>query len=177
MPSICVRRSRTRGCCRDCIRELRAAGARSAGPGGRAFLAAVLMLGSPLTAAVSNVLVKKWGEGIHPINLVAVPMLATGAVMGALAWLTERGRLVRLDAEAVGALLYLSILGSAFTFTVYYWLLERVAATRLSVITLVMPIVAVATGTLFLGEPLSIVTVTGSVLILLGVGMTLRARA
>ncbi len=139
--------------------------------GERSALAAFVMLGSPLGAAVSHVLVKKWGSGIHPINLVAVPMLATGVLMGVVAWLVEGGRSFRFDGRTVAMLLYLAVLGSAFTFTVHYWLLERIAATRLSVITLAIPVVAVLVGTVFLGEPLTLRTGAGALLVLSGVGI------
>ena len=88
--------------------------------------AALVMLVSPLVSAVASVVVKRWGSDVHPLSLSAVPMLIAGVVMGAVALLVERDRPLVFDARSVGALLYLAVLGSAVTFTIYYWLLARV---------------------------------------------------
>lgn len=139
-------------------------------------LPALVLLISPLVAAIAHVCAKKWGSGIHPLNVITVPMLATGGIMGALAVLFERGRTFELDGQAVFAVLYLSIMGSALTFSLYFWVLERVAATRLALITLVVPVVAVAVGTLLLEEPFSGRAAAGVALVLTGVAAGTRRR-
>lgn len=136
--------------------------------------AAFVFLASPVAAAVAHVLVKRWGWGLHPVNIVKAPMLATGILVLLLSRLVEADRALSLDAAPVGALIYLTIPGSVVTFTLYYWLLERVAATRLSLITLGFPVVAVAVGAAFLGEPVTARTGLGAALVLLGVGLAMR---
>jgi len=74
------------------------------------------MLASPILSAVSTVAIKRWGEGVHPVSLSAVPMGMTAVVMGAVALATERNRPMTLDATSVGALVYLAVFGSAVTF-------------------------------------------------------------
>lgn len=140
-----------------------------AGPG--VAVAAAVTLISPIAAAVSHVAVKKWGSGFHPIQLATVPMLATGVLVGILALVIERQRPIVLDARSVGALVYLSVFGSVVTFTLYYWVLARVAATRVSLITYVIPIVALAIGTLLLDEPWTVWTFAGSGLVIAGVAL------
>jgi drug/metabolite transporter (DMT)-like permease len=44
--------------------------------------AALVMLVSPVVSAVASVVVKRWGGGVHPLSLAAVPMLIAGLVMG-----------------------------------------------------------------------------------------------
>jgi drug/metabolite transporter (DMT)-like permease len=139
------------------------------------IVASFVMLGSPMAAAVAHVQVKKWGQGLHPLNLAGVPMLAGGIAAGLVALLMERQRAFTFDARAVGAVLYLAIAGSAVTFTVYYWLLGRVPASRLALITYGIPVVAVMIGTLGLGEPMTVQTLAGSALVIGGVGVALRA--
>ena len=138
--------------------------------------AALVMLGSPLAAALSSVAVKRWGGGIHPLSLSAIPMLGAGAGMGAVAFLVERHRPVVFDARSVGALLYLAILGSAVAFTVYYWLLARASATRVALMSYLIPIVAVAVGALAFQEPLRLRLLAGSALVLAGVVAVSRRR-
>jgi drug/metabolite transporter (DMT)-like permease len=134
------------------------------------------MLVSPLVSALATVAIKRWGTGVHPLSVSAVPMLFTGVVMGALALVFERGRPVVLDGRSVGAILYLAVLGSAVTFTVFYWLLARVTATQLALISYVIPVVALAVGAVLFAEALRPRILAGSALILVGVVLVGRQR-
>lgn len=138
--------------------------------------AALVMLVSPLVSAVASVAVKRWGGGVHPLSLAAVPMLMAGLVMGGVALLVERDAKLVFDARSVGALLYLAVLGSAVTFTVYYWLLARLPATRLALMSYLIPVVAVIVGALLFDEPLRPRLVAGSALVLAGVVIVSRRR-
>ena len=137
---------------------------------------AFVMLVAPLASAMASVVVKRWGEGVHPLSLAAVPMLFAGVVMGAVALLVERHLRVVFDARSVGALLYLAILGSAVTFTIYYWLLANMPATRLALMSYLIPIVAVAVGARLFDEPLRPRLLAGSALVLTGVVIVNRRR-
>ncbi len=139
--------------------------------GQQAVTASIVFLLSPLAAAVANVVVKRWGKGVHPLSLTAPPMAATAVIMGVLAVIFERGRQLSFDASSVGALLYLAIAGTAVTFFLYFWLLDRLPATRLSLITYGIPVVAVTVGTLGLGEPFTGRMLMGSGLVLAGVSL------
>jgi drug/metabolite transporter (DMT)-like permease len=136
-------------------------------------VAAAIMLASPVLSSMSAVAVKRWGAGIHPVSLAAVPMGATAAIMAVAAFATERERTVRLDAVSVGALVYLAVFGSAVTFSLYYWLMAEVRATRLSLIAYAIPVVAVAVGALFLDEPVTPRMLAGSLLVVLGVAFAM----
>lgn len=138
--------------------------------------AAAVFLISPLVSAIASVAVKKWGAGIHPVSLTAVPMGMASAITGVLALGFERDRALRFDAVSVGAILYLAVLGSAFTFTVYYWLMKHLPATRLALIAYTIPVVAVFVGAVFLDEPLTGRVLAGSVLVLGGVALAVRGQ-
>jgi len=140
-----------------------------------AFAAAVFML-SPFVSAVSSVLVKKWGAAIHPISLSAMPMAVAAVVMTGMALLFERHRPIAWTRGSIGALAYLAVVGSAFTFTVYYWLLRHVKASRVALIAYATPVVAVATGVIFLNEPMTSRVVLGGALVIAGVAFTAKSR-
>ena len=142
--------------------------------GAKARVASLVFLISPFVSAAANVLVKRWGSGIHPLSLTAVPMGLTGILMGVMAALFERGESVTFDSVAVGALFYLAIPGTVVAFLIFFWLLQRLPATRLSLITYGVPVVAVIVGSLFLGEPLSTRILVGTALVLGGVVMAIR---
>jgi drug/metabolite transporter (DMT)-like permease len=138
--------------------------------------AAFVMLVSPLVSALATVVIKRWGSAVHPLSLSAVPMLFAGCVTGVVALLVERHRPLVFDARSVGALLYLAVLGSAVTFTVYYWLLARVGATQVALVSYSIPIVAVVVGAVLFDEPLRPQLLAGAALILAGVVMVGRRR-
>jgi drug/metabolite transporter (DMT)-like permease len=138
--------------------------------------AALVMLVSPVVSAVASVVIKRWGSDVPPLSLAAVPMLIAGVVMGAVALLVERHRPLVFDARSVGALLYLALLGSAVTFTIYYWLLARVKATQVALMSYLIPIVAVAVGAVLFDEPLRPRLLAGSALVLAGVVIVSRRR-
>lgn len=144
--------------------------------GPKTELAAGVLLLSPVVSAMSSVLVKKWGASIHPISLAAMPMAVAAVVMTVLALLFERHRPAVWTRASAGSLAYLAVVGSAVTFTVYYWLLRRVRASRVALIAYATPVVAVATGVLFLHEPLTSRFVLGGALVIAGVAFSAKSR-
>jgi drug/metabolite transporter (DMT)-like permease len=142
--------------------------------GGQVARAAAVMLIAPVCAALSNVAVKRWGGSIHPLSIGAVPMAITAVLMGAFSRLVESGRPVTFNTVTVLSLLYLALIGSAIPFTLYFWLLRNESATGLSMINYATPVLAVAVGTLFLGEQVTPRIIVGTALVLLGVGLALR---
>ncbi len=142
------------------------------GPG--VALAAVVILAAPLTSSVTSVVIKRWGQGVHPFSLTAVPMGLTAGVMGAVSLAAEPVRAIPVNATTVGTLIYLGIFGSALTFTLYFWMLSHMPATRLSLMTYIIPVVAVLVGTVFLDEPFTPRILAGSVLVLAGVALAVQ---
>lgn len=142
--------------------------------GSKVLLAAAVLLVSPVSAAFGSVVVKRWGEGVHPLSISAVPMALTGVLMGALALAVESDRAVTFDTRSVLALLYLALVGSALPFTLYFWLLKYQAASRLALINYATPVVAVAVGSLVLDEPFTLRVLLGAALVVGGVAVAVR---
>jgi len=145
-----------------------------AGPGVRH--AALVLLTAPLASAIAYVATKRWGKAIPPLSLTAVPMAMTAVVVGGLAAVVERGRPIVWSPAAVLALLYLAVVGSAVTFTLYYGLLAVLPATRLATIAFTAPVVAVLVGIFAFDEPMTIRIATGALLVLGGVATTVMRR-
>ncbi len=137
---------------------------------------AVVMLGSPMACAFASAAVKRWGHGIHPLSLTSVPMLICAGILGTLALLLEGDRAILWNGAAVGSLLYLALAGSAVTFMLYFWLLQRMEATRLALIAYVVPVLALFVGILIVGEPATPRTYLGAGIVVLGVAIASRTR-
>lgn len=144
--------------------------------GARAREVSLVMLVSPLVSAIATVAIKRWGKGIHPLSLTAVPMLMTAALVGTLAAVFERNAPIVFDLRSVGALVYLAVMGSAVTFTIYYWMLSHAAATRVALIAYTIPVVAVAVGAALFDEPIRPLVILGGALVLGGVAIVARRR-
>ncbi len=136
--------------------------------------AAVVVLLAPLGNAIGQVIIKRWGQGVHSLSLTAPPMAMTAVLFAALSAIFERHRTFDFGTAPVLATLYLAIAGSAVTFSLFFWLLQHVTATRLSLIAYAVPVVAVTIGTVFLDEPLTARMIAGSALVIGGVGFAAR---
>lgn len=139
--------------------------------------AALVFLLAPLVSAIGSVGLKRWGGGIPPLSMAAVPMLIGGASLGLLAAAFERDLAVRWSAGPWLATLYLALAGSALTFTLYFRLLARRSVVASSLISFTVPVVAVLVGWLAFREPFTWRLAAGTGLILAGVGFALtRSR-
>ena len=145
--------------------------------GPRVLFASAVTLLAPLSSAVAQTIVKRRGKSVHPITLNAGGMVVCALVIGTLAFLFERGRPVRFDLVSVSALLYLSLFGTVVTFSLYFWMLQQVTATRLSLIAYCIPVVAVVVGALALDEPVTLQLLLGGLLVVLGTAVaSIRRR-
>lgn len=70
--------------------------------------------------------------------------------------------------EAVGALLALAVVSTAFAYLIYFRILATAGATNILLVTLLAPISAVLLGALFLHEQLGARAVAGMLVIALG---------
>lgn len=144
--------------------------------GDRVVVAAAVFLLAPLLSAVANLLTKRYGAGVHPLSLTALPMLLGALVVAPVAVGTEDLRRATFDRASLVALVYLAVVGSALAFTVYYWLLRRITVVASSMVTYTAPVVAVAIGAVFLDERLGPHSLLGAALVLAGVVLTVWRR-
>jgi drug/metabolite transporter (DMT)-like permease len=82
-----------------------------------------------------------------------------------------------LSPEAWAAMLALGILGTGLAYVLYLWLVDNVGAVRASLVTYIIPVVAVFLGWLVLDESVGWNTIAGGLLIIAGVASVLRGQA
>ena len=78
-----------------------------------------------------------------------------------------------IPTQAGMAMLYLGVFGSALGFTLYFYLLKNLEANRVSLITLMTPVIALILGQMLNGEVISQEVLYGSSLIIIGLVMHL----
>ncbi|MGE0449722.1 MAG: EamA family transporter [Vicinamibacterales bacterium] len=94
-------------------------------------------------------------------------MLAAGAARGELPYLA-------LNARTAGAIVYLLVFGSVIGFSAYAFALKHLPVATVSLYAYVNPVIAVALGTIVLGEPLSPRLAVAGAVVLLGVVLVRR---
>jgi drug/metabolite transporter (DMT)-like permease len=72
------------------------------------------------------------------------------------------------SAKAISSVFVLGIVCTALAFFVFFTLLERMGAVRITLVTYINPAVAVALGIIFLSEPITVGTAIGFPLVLIG---------
>jgi drug/metabolite transporter (DMT)-like permease len=133
-----------------------------------AFLGMIAVLVSTFLQALALIYIKKYGQDVSPTAMNFVGMAMGGVLLLLLSVALESGKPATWSASGIASLLYLSLVGSVLTFVTYYWLLKRIEAVYLSLSSFINPLVAVAVGTVVLGERLPSSVITGAALVLLG---------
>lgn len=127
-----------------------------------------LVLMAVLGQTSTSVWIKKINAGIHGITMT-VGGLAVAVPLFWLAWWWGDGVWPTVIPErALTAIVYLAVMGSVVGFSLYYYLLNHVEASRVSLITLVTPVTALMLGHFLNDEVLTVSILLGTGLILLG---------
>jgi drug/metabolite transporter (DMT)-like permease len=139
-----------------------------------AFWAGAGIIVASFSGAQASVLMKARGSHIDPAITAGVQM-AAGCVPLMLVGISVEGNpfTFHWTPVALVSLVYLALVGSVIAFLTYYWLIRHIEVTRVLLIPLVTPLVAVLLGTVFLGESLGWGTVLGGGAIIAGVMLTI----
>jgi drug/metabolite transporter (DMT)-like permease len=91
------------------------------------------------------------------------------ALLEGLTWaVSGLGWPAQVTPRAAWSILYLGVGGSVVGFLLYFYVLKRVEATKVALITLVTPVAALLIGRLFNDEPISMQVAWGTAAILAG---------
>ncbi len=120
------------------------------------FGSAALFAGA-VASSQSQVWIKKYSRSLDPLTLATWQMMLGSVPLMVLGFTQEGGWTTPAEwpLEAILALAYLVIFGSAIGFLVLYWLLQRLPVTKVLTVAFANPVVAVILGWLWLGEVLS----------------------
>jgi drug/metabolite transporter (DMT)-like permease len=127
------------------------------------------ILSTTLMQAYALVIIKKYAQPVSPFALNLVGMSIAGVLLFGAGLLFESFSSVIWDVAAVGSILYLAVVGSVIAFVTYHWLLKRVEAVYLSLVSFINPIIAVILGSMVLHETLAASVFVGAALVLVGI--------
>jgi drug/metabolite transporter (DMT)-like permease len=133
-------------------------------------MAAIII--SSILQALSLVLIKKYGKDMDPFHLNFAGMLIGLLLLLLFAVTFENASDIKLDSIGIGSVLYLGILGSVVTFSIYFWMLKHIEAVYLSLLAFVTPILAIILGAIILNEKLDVQIFYGGAFVLTGILLT-----
>jgi drug/metabolite transporter (DMT)-like permease len=137
-----------------------------------AFIGCLAIVVGAAMAAEASVLTKALGGEIHPASMVFGQMLCGVPPMILYSLISEGNPLnFRWTNSSIFTIFYLAIVGTIFTFWLYYWLLKKIESTKAMMISLVTPLIAVIVGAITLGEKIPLQTFLGGLLILSSIGL------
>jgi len=148
-----------------------------------AALGILVMLVSVSIHCASAVWIKRINPDLAAISQTSGSLLVA-APLFLITWLLAGETIpTTMTARSIGAITYLALLGSVVGFALYYYVLSKVDATRVALLTLVTPVCALALGHSLNQEPINADIIIGALLILSGLatfesgGTTARIRA
>ncbi len=115
------------------------------------------------------VMVKKYGKHLNPLSMNFIPLVIGGVVLLIASLFFENLKGIEYSPVAIGSVIYLAFFGTLVTFTIYYWLMQRINVVILSLSAFITPIIAVLIGWLFASEVFTVLDIAGSSLVLIGI--------
>jgi len=142
-------------------------------------LASLVTAGAAISWAAGTLKARRSHLSDSVSMATGLPMLLGGLALAGLAgaageW--QALRVAEVSSAALGALVYLIVVGSWLGFSAYLFLLRTMPASRVATYAFVNPIVALALGASLGGEPLAFMTLVAAAISLAGVYLSVSAR-
>lgn len=134
----------------------------------------IAALGGAVSMAVGMVLTKRWGQPAAPLVTTAWQLIAGGLVLLVVMLVVEGLPSEPLTLANWGGYVYLSFVGTAFAYVVWFRGLSRLPASSTAFLGLLSPIVAMLLGMLIAGETLAVAQVVGVVAVLGSITLVIR---
>ena len=136
----------------------------------------VLGLIASLAWAYGTIYTKEYAMSFNPYHSIGWQMLISGVMLNIIANIT--GDVIPLKEIRLytwGAIFFLVVVSSVIAFIAYLYALQKLPTGLVSVYAYINPLVAVVSGSLFTGEPLTLFIMAGSLITLTGVYIVNRA--
>lgn len=146
--------------------------------GGQHMTGDLMMAAAVFCWAVYTMAARQLMERHSPVGVTGISMIV-GSILYAVLF---NARIRATDWTAVSAATWLAILYSALfalciAYTIWYAAVREIGSARTSVYSNLVPLVAMLTAIVFLGEPIMPTKLAGAAAVLIGVGLTRVGRA
>ncbi len=124
--------------------------------------------------SLSGVMVKSVDLQINPIATTTGALLVTLPLFAATWWLLDgRFPVMSWSHRSLAAIIYLGVLASFLGFIAYFYVLQKLSATSVSLITLMTPIFALMLGAWLNDEAITLTTQWGALAVMFGLAIYL----
>ncbi len=144
---------------------------------GQVAPAGFLAVFAAATLSGGGTIVLKLGPRQKPIGANAVGCAIGAAISAAASFAMREPHVLPATTATLAPLLYLTIAGSMGAFVLMSWLVNHWTVTRVSYISVVVPVIALALGSLLRHEPVTQRNLAGAALVLVGLLIGMRRPA
>lgn len=141
-------------------------GSQALGPGAAYGIAGMLF--SVTAYSASAVAIKRIAADVPALATTIGGLVVTVPLLIAVYVISGESLPAMVPARALLAIVYLGVVGSVLGFAMYYYVLKHVDTTRVALITVITPVIALLLGHLLNGEALQTETLAGTAAILSG---------
>ena len=136
--------------------------------GEKVFLGIFSILLAIVIGSWPTIYIKKQGIKVDTVHLNAVGLSVAGLIILLMAFIFDKSSFSQINSNHIPSLLFLAIPGTVVTWGIYIWLLNHLPASQLSYVAFFPPIIAIISGWIILDETLSLISLFGAALIILG---------
>jgi drug/metabolite transporter (DMT)-like permease len=130
-----------------------------------------------LSASAANIMQATKTAKAYPMaTMLGWAMLLGAGLDAAFAWATVGPPMIETRPAYLAGILYLGVLGSAFSFSLYFQLIRTIGPAKAAYTGVLIPVIAMLLSTLFEGYRWSTLAAGGAVLVLAGLVLALKAR-
>jgi len=141
------------------------------------FFGMLAVVGAAASYALATLVARKYLHGVSPV------VSATGQLGTATMWMIplslafDNPFALRPTWLPILSWVTLALMGTAFAYILYYWLVKNTGATRTALVTYLIPFTGVFWGAALLGESIEWEAIAGLILIIAGIGLVNRKPA
>jgi drug/metabolite transporter (DMT)-like permease len=132
--------------------------------------AQTLGIGLCLAGALSYGLAALWGRkylaGVPPVKSATCQLICSSLIIAVVVSFIDQPWTLAMPSQiTMLSLVALAVLGTAVAYLVFFQILVRAGASNVMLVTLLIPVTALALGNVFLGEPIHLKEIAGAVII------------
>lgn len=137
-----------------------------------AWIGLIMIFSAVVLFSISGVMIKTVKVAIHPLAST-VGALTVSVPVYFVAWLLLDGQFepATWSDRSIAAVAYLSVFGSLLGFIAYYYVLQKLSVAKVSLTTLITPIIAISLGAWLNEEVINTNLLVGASLVLIGLGL------
>lgn len=114
---------------------------------------------------------KQIGDDSPPLATTVGSLTVSLPLFGLVWWFSDGQFPAMVPSRAGAAIVYLGVFGSVIGFALYYYVIKHLETSKVALITLITPVIALLLGHWLNGETIGLRLWIGTVLILLGLGV------